>query len=178
MISTLIFAFAFALSIQATYSLADDRTTVQDLALSCLLAWFPVLILCSIIDLNPIGVDAFRRKLNALIDHVRNSLRDEEHRDNFINTFSHLPEYEHLKSRLMNVTEKMQDLDNIFADFAGQGRIRWHHGIAHPILSNIENGYIARKGRNWLADDREALTTLALGPVNDQGLSWVDFHFF
>ncbi|KAH7076864.1 hypothetical protein BKA63DRAFT_602596 [Paraphoma chrysanthemicola] len=69
------------------------------------------------------------------------------------------------------------DTSGFSEDFAGQGRIRWHSGIAHPVLSDIENCHIGRLGRNWLTKEREALANLALGPVNDSGLAWIDVHF-
>ncbi|KAH7087072.1 hypothetical protein FB567DRAFT_560809 [Paraphoma chrysanthemicola] len=167
LLSTLIFSFAFALSAQATYSMQDDQTTSANLALSFLLAWLPVLILSSIIDRNPIGVDAFRLKLNTLI------------RSDFIATFRDVPNYERLKDRLMLVSELSisHDTSRFLEDFAGQGRIRWHHGIAHPIFSDIEFCYIAKLGQNWLADETAARANLALGFVNDLGLAWVDVHF-
>lgn len=156
------------------YSVQDDLTTSADLSLSCLLAWLPVLILSSIIDRYPIGVDAFRMKLNAWVDHFRHSLASEQIRNGFIATFRGIDNYKGLAARLLLVAElsTSHDTSGFFEDFAGQGRIRWNHGIAHPILIDIE-----RLGRKWLADEREARVNFALGSGSDRGLAWVDVHF-
>ncbi|KAH7076865.1 hypothetical protein BKA63DRAFT_542692 [Paraphoma chrysanthemicola] len=86
LLSTLIFSVAFALSVQVSYSLQDNQASSVDLVPNCSLAWLPVLILSSMIDRNPIGVDAFRIKLNTLVDHVRHSLADEQNREEYITT--------------------------------------------------------------------------------------------
>jgi hypothetical protein len=177
-VSTMWFLFAFALSIQDAFVDLGANTTAHDLALGCLLAWFPVLIMGSIVDRNPIAAEAIRKKLNALVDHVRHALRDEQHRKDFVDTFRDQAEFEQLKTWVDGVADKGEHMYEFFNDFAGQGRIRWHYGVAHPILSDIENCYIADKGRNWLANDQEARASLVLGPVNDEGLVWFDVREF
>lgn len=172
------FLFAFALSIQAAFGAVGENRTAHDLALGCLLAWFPILIMGSIVDRNPIAAEAIRKKLNALIDHVRHALQDDKHRQTFLESFKDQPEFDMLKHWVEDVAEKSMYMDGFFVDFAGQARIRWHYGAAHPILSDVENCYIADKGRNWLADEREARTYLVLGPVNDEGLVWFDIREF
>jgi len=177
-ISTMWFLFAFALSIQAAFGVVGENRTAHDLALGCLLAWLPILILGSIVDRNPIASEAIRKKLNALVDHVRHALRDRRHRDHFVSSFRDQPEFDRLTVWVRDVAEKAEYMDNFFVDFAGQARVRWHYGAAHPILSDIENCYIADKGRNWLANERKARTNLVLGPVNDEGLVWFDIREF
>ncbi|KAF1936176.1 hypothetical protein EJ02DRAFT_387824 [Clathrospora elynae] len=177
-ISIMWFLFAFALSVQDAFSNLGENATAHDLALGCLLAWFPILIMGSIVDRNPVAAEATRKKLNALVDHVRHALRDEHHRNAFINTFLDQAEYKELRPWVEDVATKGDHMYDFFADFAGQARIRWHYGAAHPILSDIENCYIADKGRNWLADEQEARTSLVLGPVNDEGLVWFDIREF
>lgn len=132
----------------------------------------------SIVDRNPIAAEAIRKKLNALVDHVRHALRDEQHRNDFVNTFRDQAEFEQLKIWVEDVADKGEHMYDFFVDFAGQARIRWHYGAAHPILSDIENCYIAGKGRNWLANEQEARASLVLGPVNDEGLVWFDVREF
>jgi hypothetical protein len=170
--------FAFALSIQAAFGDVGQNRTAHDLALGCLLAWFPILIMGSIVDRNPIAADAIRKKLNALVDHVRHSLRDRRHRNDFLDSFKDAPETDRLHIRVEAIADKSEYMENFFEDFAGQARVRWHYGVAHPILSDIENCYIADKGRNWLMDEKEARTSLVLGPVNDEGLVWFDIREF
>lgn len=132
----------------------------------------------SIVDRNPIAAEAIRKKLNALVDHVRHSLRNEHHRNHFIDTFRDHRDFKHFKTRVDNVASGEEDMHEFFEEFAGQARVRWHYGAAHPILSDIEECYIADKGRNWLADERDARLHLVLGTVNEEGLTWFDIREF
>ena len=100
------FLFAFALSIQDAFGDLGNNSTAHDLALGCLLAWFPVLIMGSIVDRNPIAAEAIRKKLSTLVDHVRHALRDKQHRDEFIKTFRDQPDYHELKCRIESVADK------------------------------------------------------------------------
>jgi hypothetical protein len=177
-VSTMWFLFAFALSIQAAFGVVGENRTAHDLALGCVLAWFPILILSTIVDRNPIAAEAIRKKLNKLVDRVRCALRDEQRRQEFIESFSEQPNSEALAKKICAIAVKAEFMNDFFVDFAGQARIRWHYGAAHPILCDIENCYIADKGRNWLANEREARTNLVLGPVNDEGLVWFDIREF
>ena len=173
------FLFAFVLSIQAAFGDLGENTTAHDLALGCLLAWLPILIMGSIVDRNPIAAEAIRVKLNTLVDHVRHALSDNQTRENFIRSFGRQP-----NTRLRDKIESLADISrgpkmkNFFGDFAGQGRVRWHYGAAHPILSDVENCYIAERGRNWLANEAEARASLVTGPSNDEGLIWFDIREF
>jgi hypothetical protein len=179
-ISILWFLFAFALSIQSAFGDLGENTTAHDLALGCLLAWFPILIMGSIVDRNPIAADVIRKKLNSLVDHVRHALRDEQNRNAFINSFGDQDELDDLRTKVQEIARiaNGEYMEEFFQDFAGQARIRWHYGAAHPILSDIENCYIAEKGRNWLANEEQARAKLVLGEVNDQGLIWFDIREF
>jgi hypothetical protein len=172
------FLFAFALSVQDAFGDLGVNTTAHDLALGCLLAWFPILIMGSIVDRNPIAADAIRKRLNTLVDHVRNALHNEQNRTAFVDTFQDQADYEQLKVWVRDVQDKGEHMYDFFEDFAGQGRIRWHYGAAHPILSDIEHCYIAKHGRNWLANEHEARASLVLGPVNEEGLIWFDIREF
>jgi hypothetical protein len=172
------FLFAFALSIQDAFGELGANTTAHDLALGCLLAWFPVLIMGSIVDRNPIAAEAIRKKLSTLVDHVRHALRDKQHLKEFLETFRDQQDYHELKARIERVAEKGEHMHDFFVDFAGQARVRWHYGAAHAILSDIEACYIEKKGRNWLANEHEARASLVLGPVNEEGLVWFDIREF
>jgi hypothetical protein len=141
------FLFAFALSIQDAFGELGANTTAHDLALGCLLAWFPVLIMGSIVDRNPIAAEAIRKKLSTLVDHVRHALRDKQHRKEFLETFRDQPDYHELKARIESVAMKGEHMHDFFVDFAGQARVRWHYGAAHAILSDIEACYNMKHGR-------------------------------
>lgn len=177
-VSIMWFLFAFALSVEGAFNDLGQNTTAHDLALGCLLAWFPILIMGSIVDRNPIAAEAIRKKLNALVDHVRNALHNEEHRNDFMESFQDHDDYKKLKARVDGIGNAEENLYEFFEEFAGQARVRWHYGAAHPILSDIEDCYIARKGRNWLADERDARMNLVLGTINAEGLMWFDIREF
>lgn len=134
--------------------------------------------MATIVDRNPIAAEAIRKKLNALVDHVRHALRDERHRQVFIDSFKDQPKSKQLELYIHDIATKAEYMEDFFVDFAGQARIRWHYGAAHPILCDIENCYIADKGRNWLANEKEARTNLVLGTPNDEGLVWFDIREF
>ncbi|KAF2756578.1 hypothetical protein EJ05DRAFT_539505 [Pseudovirgaria hyperparasitica] len=174
-ISTMWFVFAFVLSIQSAFNALGENSTAHDLALGCLLAWFPTLILCTIADRNPIAAESIRKKLNELIDHVRSSIQDDLHRSLFISSFRDQPEFDQLKEWLDKIKDHSDFMGNFFTEFAGQARVRWHYGAAHPILSDIENCYVAERGRDWLADEKKARTNLVLGSV-EEGLIWFDIR--
>jgi hypothetical protein len=172
------FLFAFALSVEGAFNDLDRNTTAHDLALGCLLAWLPILIMGSIVDRNPIAAETIRKKLNSLIDHVRDALHDDEHRNQFLKSFYDHPEFDKLCARVQTIAEQDEDGHDFFEEFAGQARIRWHYGAAHAILSDIEDCYIADKGRNWLADEGDARINLVLGHINEEGLMWLDIREF
>ncbi|GME43259.1 hypothetical protein GTA08_BOTSDO04595 [Neofusicoccum parvum] len=119
--------------------------------------------------------DDIRKKLNKLIDIVCKSLQDEEIREDFIGTFEGQPECKRMEAWVRRISEQSKYMQDFFVDFAGQGRVRWHYGAAHPILSDIEDCYVTRHGRGWLANEAEARMHLVLGGV-DEGLLWFDFR--
>lgn len=173
-ISTMWFLFALGLSIQSAFGFLGNNSTAHDLALGFLLAWLPVLILGSIVDRNPVAAEDTRRRLNFLVDLVRRSLQDETIKLGYIRSFRSQHEANRMAEWVEKVYSKCEFMENFFVDFAGQGRTPYHYGAAHPILSDIEDCYIADRGRNWLDDEEEARANLVLGPVD--GLIWFDFR--
>ncbi|KAF1919512.1 hypothetical protein BDU57DRAFT_469628 [Ampelomyces quisqualis] len=177
-VSILWFLFAFALSVEGAFGNIGQNTTAHDLALGCLLAWFPILIMGSIVDRNPIAAEVIRKKLNHFVDHVRNAVQSEEHRKKFIKTFQDHPDRTILEARVDSIANAEGNAYDFFEEFAGQARVRWHYGAAHAILSDIEHCFIAKQGRNWLHDERNARMNLVLGTINDEGLMWFDIREF
>lgn len=148
-----------------------NNATAHNLALGLLLAWLPTLILCSIVDRNPVQAEAIRNKLNKLVDAVRRALLNADLRETYIREIGRRREdfswTEYLRNDLLFGEE-------IFTRFAGQGRIRWHYGVAHGILAGIEENYVAEHGRGWLQDSEEARTALVKGPEKLSGLGGFD----
>jgi hypothetical protein len=172
-ISTLWFVFSLGLSIQAAFGFLGENAQAHDLALGLLLAWLPVLILSSIVDRNPVASNDIRIRLNALIDRVRMSLMDDTVKQGYLRTITDVGHRVRMVEEVEKRSRACPDLDNFFVKFAGQGRKRFHYGVAHPILTDIEQAYIAEKGRNWLANEKEARTILVLGDARG-GLDWLD----
>lgn len=171
-ISTLWFVFSLVLSIQAAFGVLGDNAQAHDLALGLLLAWLPVLILSSIVDRNPVAANDILVKINALLDRVRESLMDDAVKQDYIETIADIDRDTMVK--WVEATSKAcPDLEDFFVEFAGQGRKRFHYGVAHPILTDIERAYIVDKGRNWLENEAEARTRLVLGDKFG-GLNWLD----
>jgi len=178
-VSTLWFLFAMAISIQSSFGEIGKNVIAHDLALGCLLAWLPVLILCSIVDRNPVSADDSRKKLNRLVDHVRKSVMDAQVRSMFLNTIDAVEERSEMRRRIEEVSAQCLAMDrkHFFESFAGQGRKRWHYGAAHPILCDIEDAYVAAHGRHWLQNEALARTFLVLGKRTG-GLDWLDYKEF
>ncbi|KAE9993010.1 hypothetical protein EG327_006979 [Venturia inaequalis] len=173
-ISTLWFLFSLAISIQSAFGYLGDNAQAHDLAVGLFMSWFPILILCSIVDRNPAAADDIQRKINKLVDQVCNSLQDDAIRDEFISSFRDLPESQRMTYWVHKIAFRAEHIKgDFFQNFAGQGRVRFHYGAAYAILIDIEKAYVAEHGRNWLSQEREARASLVLGQV-DQGLVWFD----
>jgi hypothetical protein len=177
-ISTLWFLFSLGISIQSAFGYLGDNAQAHDLAMGLFVSWFPILILCSIVDRNPVASDDIQRKLNKMIDVACESLRDHNCREDFIASFSNEPEAQKMAYWVRKIGHQAEYIKGKYFDgFAGQGRVRFHYGAAHAILIDIEKAYIADHGRNWLADEHEARMNLMLGHV-DHGLVWFDGRQF
>jgi hypothetical protein len=157
------------------FAFLGDNSQAQFLALGLFVSWFPVLIICSIVDRNPVASDDIRRKINKLVDLVCTSLQDPETRDDFINSFKGMPDTQQM-AYWVNKISLLAPLikGDFFTGFAGQARTRFHYGAAHAILIDIEKAYVHKHGRGWLSrDEHAARSSLVLGQV-DHGFVWFD----
>ena len=84
-------------------------------------------------------------KLNRLVASVRNALLDDKLRMTYGKRID-------APSEFFDWIKLLDDerFDDFFTDFAGQARIRWHYGVAHPLLCSFENSFMADHGRGWL----------------------------
>lgn len=170
------FLFSLGISIQAAFEKLGENTTAHELAMGLMLSWLPILILCSIVDCDSMSASEMRDEINALVDLVSRSLQNPVLCGRFINSFSHWPQFEPMRDRVTKIRSQSHKLQGgFFTSFAGQGRVRWHYGVAHPLLSEIENCHIADHGRNWLEDEEQARINLVLGSPG-RGLFWFDFR--
>lgn len=151
-----------------------SNVQAHSLAMGLFIAWFPVLILCSILDRNPMASDDIQRKLNKIVDLVCASLRDPHTRTQYIESFHGLPQAPQMAYWIEKIAAKAPYIrDDYFCGFAGQARTRFHYGAAYAILSDIEKAYAAAQGRNWLHHRHHARACLVLGQV-DRGFTWFD----
>jgi hypothetical protein len=172
-VSFLWFLFSLGLSLQSAFGELGENATAHDLALGLLLSWLPVFVMGSIVDRNPMASDDIRNRLNALLDSVRHALLNTQLRNTYMRDAPR-------STGDFAWTDILDDHDffegQFFVDFAGQGRSRWHYGVAHPILAGIEDAYVAGYGRDWLRDVERARTALVKGPEGLMGLQWFDWR--
>ena len=142
-----------------------------------MLAWFPVVILCSVVDRTPWATDEIRVRLNNLLDDVRAALLDTKLREAYMRTEKRTLRDLHWVESLRS--QSFMGASGFFTGFAGQGRLKFHYGIANPILTGIEEAYVAQKGRAWLgaapAELHQARTSLVLGPQQGTALEGLNY---
>jgi hypothetical protein len=145
----------------------------HNLAMGLFVSWLPILVLCSILDRNPVASDDIERKLNKLVDVVCDALFDTDNRNDFIASFRDMPEAQHMAYWVEKIAAKAGVIKGrYFCGFSGQARTRFHYGAAYAILSDIEKSYVAEHGRGWLKNPQEARAALVLGQV-DRGFTWL-----
>ena len=113
-----------------------------------LLAFLPIFILSCVVDRNTVAAGRICSKLNRLLASVRDALVDDELRATYGELIERGPESFNWIKVLRD-----EEFDVFFTDFAGQGRIRWHYGVAHPLLCSFEDSFMAEDGRGWLPED-------------------------
>ena len=102
-----------------------------------------------VVDRNTVAAGRSREKLNGLLASVRSALLNEEFRRIYGERIGRPPEFFDWIKYLDD-----EKFDDFFIDFAGQGRIRWHYGVAHPLLCSFEDSFMAEYGRGWLPEDK------------------------
>lgn len=182
-ISLFWFVFSLEISIQQAFGDFGENRTAQNMALGCLLSWLPVLIFASIVDRNPNAADSILLELNSFLDRVRSALLDVNLRSTYLvvqDTTRRASWRRHQQDHDFAWTSALDNDDyfqlDFFTEFAGQGRLRWHYGVAHSILAGIEGSFMAAAGRNWLKDADWARTKMIVGPERMFGLRWFDFR--
>lgn len=132
--------------------------------------WITPLVIGAVVDRNAIATRDLRWNLNRILNLAREALRSLD------GDYIPLVEVDGLpKSAILLINDELlEDLpEEIFAEFAGQGRLRWHRGVAHPILAGIEKSYAAEHGRGWFEHGEPAKAALLL-PYADGGFRAMD----
>ena len=101
-----------------------------------------------VVDRNTVAADRISRKLNRLLASVRSALLNYGLRKEYGKQIHAPPDFFNWVAILDN-----EAFDDFFTDFAGQGRIRWHYGVAHPLLCSFEDSFMADHGRGWLPEN-------------------------
>ncbi|KAE9366555.1 hypothetical protein N431DRAFT_417354 [Stipitochalara longipes BDJ] len=123
------FLFSLAISIQAVFSDIGPVEQADNLGLGLMLSWIPVLILSGIVDRNPANSSSVENSLNELVGTCAT------------------------KMDWVNALNEVAFQGDFFVGFGGQGRRRWHYGVANAILAGLEDEFIKQYGRNWLSLD-------------------------
>lgn len=172
-ISVFWFLVSLAISINTAFGQLGGNATAHNLALGLMLGWLPVFVLACVVDRNPVSTTDVRMLLNGFLNDVRLSLLDIDNQKTYVKR----------QSRLTGRLEWLNDLtlhdkifESFFRDFAGQGRTRWHYGVAHPVLAAVEDVGVANVGRGWLESLPDRHDELVLGPAEPTGLHYFDWH--
>ena len=115
------FLVAMGISINKAFGDLGEGATAHNLALGLLMSWLPVLMAATIVDRNPMDAHYVRAKLNKYFDGIGVVERP-------------------------NILSEARQLE-VLGEFAGQGRVRWHYGVAHPFLRTLET--MPGMGRGW-----------------------------
>jgi hypothetical protein len=135
-------------------------------------SWITPLVIGAVIDRNAIATRDLRSNLNQMFALAREALRS------LNGEYSHLIDIDGLpKSADLRIDNQLLDWlpEHTFAEFAGQGRLRWHRGVAHPILARIEKSYAAEHERGWFEQKGPAKAAMLL-PHADDGFNVMDRH--
>lgn len=170
-VSTLWFLLALAISIESSFGNIGTDQAANNLALGLLLAFLPIFILSCIVDRNAVAAGRICVKLNRLLASVRSALLDDRLRHTYGQQIYADPDFFNWINDLRH-----EKFDEFFTDFAGQGRIRWHYGVAHPLLCSFEDSFMAEHGRGWLSkhNTNEARTKMRDHRDKDHRLIWFD----
>lgn len=133
-------------------------------------SWITPLVVGAVVDRNPTATKDLCLKLNRFVAEAREALRSLQGDHTQLIEVDGLP-----KATSLRIDEKLLDClpEDMFVDFAGQGRLRWHRGVAHPILAGIEASYAAEQGRGWFEHGESAKAALLL-PHTSKGFNVVD----
>ncbi|KAK3621762.1 hypothetical protein LTR56_009721 [Elasticomyces elasticus] len=158
LIGLLWFLFILGLSISFTFNDIGEDSAGHNLAMGLAVSWITPLVMGAVVDRNPTATKDLRVKFNRFWQEVRDALRDLQAEPKLLDGASDETEISQMPE--LGDCDLGALPDEIFVDFAGQGRLRWHRGIAHPILTGIEKSHAAAHGRGWFND--QALARKAL----------------
>jgi hypothetical protein len=164
---------SLVISINTAFGQLGENATAHNLALGLMLGWLPIFILACIVDHNPVSTNDVREALNRFLNTVRFSLLDVDNQKTYVQNQSQVADELQL---LDDLKDYERELGSFFCDFAGQGRTRWHYGVAHSVLAAVENVGVAEIGRGWFDSLPDRHEKLVLGPAASMGLHYFDLN--
>ena len=127
------FLVAMGISINKAFGELGEGATAHNLALGLLMSWLPVLMAATIVDRNPMDAHYVRAKLNKYFHGIGVVERP-------------------------NIFSEARKLD-VLGEFAGQGRVRWHYGVAHSFLRTLEAMPGMERGWSEMYENTDQLST-------------------
>ena len=94
--------------------------------------------------------------LNDLLVSVRKALLDQTSQETYARCIDRTPDHAPGFFSWIQDLRAVREFEHFFTEFAGQGRIRWHYGVAHPLLCSFEDSFMAERGRGWLDNANRA----------------------
>ncbi|GAB7334896.1 hypothetical protein MBLNU13_g06787t2 [Cladosporium sp. NU13] len=168
------FIFILGLSIRNTFDNVSENAAGYNLGMGFAVSWITPLVIGALVDRNAIATKDLRSNLNWIFAGALEALRSLHGEYSKVFNVDGLPKGSHI-----HFDDKLLELlpENLLAEFAGQGRLRWHRGVAHAILTGLEKSYAAEHGRGWL-DNGELARAAVLIPYGDKGFDVMDGRLF
>jgi len=147
-----------------------ENAAAYNLGMGFAVSWITPLVVGAVVDRNAIATKDLRSNLNWIFAGAREALNMLHGQYDKILEVDGLP-----KGSDLHLSDKLLDSlpEDIFAEFAGQGKLRWHRGVAHAILAGLERSYAAEHGRGWLEDGELARAAMLI-PYGEKGFNLVD----
>ena len=153
LVSMLWFLVALVISIYKAFGSLGDNTTAHNLAMGLLMSWLPVLISASLVDRNPTNSERVQRHLEKFLGEAHNDLWG----GSSANTHTESQELEQ-KPAIQQTEMQVLRPTHYLKFFNGQGRKAWHYGIAHAMLTHIEDTTLRRTDSSLPLRERRILT--------------------
>jgi hypothetical protein len=153
LVSMMWFLVALIISIYKAFGDIGDNTTAHDLAMGLLMSWLPVLISASLVDRNPTNSELVQRRLEKFLEEASNDLWGSSQANPPADFQDRQPTTQNgqRESTVLRPTHYLKF-------FNGQGRKAWHYGIAHTILTHIEDSTLRLTDSSLPMRERRLLT--------------------
>ncbi|WJG35083.1 uncharacterized protein FOBCDRAFT_199470 [Fusarium oxysporum Fo47] len=138
-LSIFLFFIAYAVSVVLAFADIGERTTTYSLAFGILISWFPLFILFSILDRNPVSADRSRKSISRWMWNVE-AVREWVDSQN-------PPEHPKWWSQGREEAPWNQgcaqqtSFDRCISNFVGQGRQIGYNGLSYAVLNSVYDSY-------------------------------------